>query len=122
MSTVINNELQTQCGGVDQSWMKDVFCYQLICANTVETISSYENAITTARNSMTQRRDNGEIITAQHQTRILQDAISELNVDSDTMTCVVFSWSHTSTEGKSFRPTKTQHLKGWKRGQEYFLH
>eukprot|EP00971_Amphidinium_carterae_P261373 5185105-Amphidinium_carterae.1 len=81
MSTVINNELQTQCGGVEQSWMGDVFCYQLICAKTVETITAYENATVTARNSMTQRRDNGETITAPHQTRILQDAISELNVD-----------------------------------------
>eukprot|EP00971_Amphidinium_carterae_P114377 2266227-Amphidinium_carterae.1 len=65
--------------------MENVFQYQLICANTVDTITAYENATLTARNSMTQRRDNGEIITAQHQTRILQDAISDLNVDCDTM-------------------------------------
>eukprot|EP00971_Amphidinium_carterae_P034482 678774-Amphidinium_carterae.1 len=55
MSTVINNELQTQCGGVEQSWMENVFQYQLICANTADTISAYENATATARNSMTQR-------------------------------------------------------------------
>eukprot|EP00971_Amphidinium_carterae_P298204 5925519-Amphidinium_carterae.1 len=122
MATVINNELQTQCGGADQSWMENVFQYQLICANTKDTILAYDNAIQTARNSMSERRDNGEIITVQHQTRILQDAIADLNSDCDTMTCVVFSWAHTSVEGKSFIPTKAQHLKGWRLGQEYFLH
>eukprot|EP00971_Amphidinium_carterae_P210811 4183131-Amphidinium_carterae.1 len=73
---------------------------------------------------MARRRDDGEVITAQHQTRILQDAVTDLNVDCDTMTCVIFSWSHTSTEGKgkSFTPTKPQHLKGWKLGTEFFLH
>eukprot|EP00971_Amphidinium_carterae_P084994 1681812-Amphidinium_carterae.1 len=49
MATVINNELQTQCGGTEQSWMENVFCYQLICANTKDTILAYENAIQTAR-------------------------------------------------------------------------
>eukprot|EP00971_Amphidinium_carterae_P167712 3323056-Amphidinium_carterae.1 len=71
---------------------------------------------------MRERRDNGEVFTAQHQTRILQDAIADLNSDCDTMACVVFSWAHTSVEGKKFMPTKPQHLKGWKLGQEYFLH
>eukprot|EP00971_Amphidinium_carterae_P218851 4344011-Amphidinium_carterae.1 len=60
---------------------------------------------------MAQRRDSGEVITGQHQTRIFQDAVTDLNVACDTMTCVIFSWSHTSSEGKSFQPRKQQHLK-----------
>eukprot|EP00971_Amphidinium_carterae_P081988 1622154-Amphidinium_carterae.1 len=66
---------------------------------------------------MRDRRDNGEIITATHQTRILQDAIADLNSACDTMACVVFSWAHTSVEGQAFMPTKPQHFKGWKLGQ-----
>eukprot|EP00971_Amphidinium_carterae_P057419 1135272-Amphidinium_carterae.1 len=68
MTTVINDELQTQCGGTDLSWMGHVFQYQLICANTKDSILAYDNAVQTARNSMRDRRDNGEIITATHQT------------------------------------------------------
>eukprot|EP00971_Amphidinium_carterae_P321052 6381872-Amphidinium_carterae.1 len=120
MATVINDELQTQCGGSDQSWMGHVFQYQLICANSKDTIDKYDNAVTTARNDMRSRRDNGEIILPAHQTRILQDAVQDLNCD--TMAVVVFSWAHTSVEAKSFTPTKAQHLKGWRLGQEYFLH
>eukprot|EP00971_Amphidinium_carterae_P339202 6476853-Amphidinium_carterae.1 len=100
MATVINNELQTQRGGADQSWMENIFQYQLICANAKETILAYDNAVQTARNSMSERGHNGEVITTQHQTRILQDAIADLNSDYDRMTCVVFSWAHTSVEGK----------------------
>eukprot|EP00971_Amphidinium_carterae_P066560 1318005-Amphidinium_carterae.1 len=69
MATVINNELQTQCaGGAENSWMGNIFQYQLICANNKDTSLAYDNAVQTARNSMSQRRDDGEIITAQHQT------------------------------------------------------
>eukprot|EP00971_Amphidinium_carterae_P280336 5565370-Amphidinium_carterae.1 len=74
----------------------------------------YSSIVQTARNSMKQRRDNGEVITTAHQTRILQDAIADLTSDCDAMACVVFSWAHTSPEGKSFIPTKPQHLKGWR--------
>eukprot|EP00971_Amphidinium_carterae_P063905 1264929-Amphidinium_carterae.1 len=67
--------------------MENVFAYQVIVANTKDTIDAYDNAIHTARLSMMQRRNDGEVITAQHQTRILQDAVTDLNVDCDTMTC-----------------------------------
>eukprot|EP00971_Amphidinium_carterae_P032429 638675-Amphidinium_carterae.1 len=83
-------------------------------------IDKYDNAVQTARNDMRSRRDQGEVINSAHQTRILQDSIDDLGCD--TMAVVVFSWAHTSVEGKSFTPTKAQHLKGWKLGQEYFLH
>eukprot|EP00971_Amphidinium_carterae_P202569 4019496-Amphidinium_carterae.1 len=115
MATVVNNELQTQCGGSDKSWMGHVFQYQLICANSKDMINKYDNAIQTARNEMRSRRDQGEVITSAHQTRILQDSIEDLGCDA--MAVVVFSWAHTSVEAKSFTPTKAQHLKGWKLGQ-----
>eukprot|EP00971_Amphidinium_carterae_P338485 6475846-Amphidinium_carterae.1 len=62
----------------------------------------------------------GEVIVPGHQTRLLQDSIEDFGCD--TMAVVVFSWAHTSVEGKGFVPRKPQHLKGWKQGQEYFLH
>eukprot|EP00971_Amphidinium_carterae_P134875 2672752-Amphidinium_carterae.2 len=65
---------------------------------------------------MTRRRMAGEVIVPAHQTRLLQDSIEDFGCD--TMAVVVFSWAHTSVEGKTFRPRKQQHLKGWKVGQE----
>eukprot|EP00971_Amphidinium_carterae_P285417 5666491-Amphidinium_carterae.1 len=82
MTNVVNNELQTQCGGSDTSWMGQVFQYQIICANSKDTIDKYDNAVRTARNEMKDRRDKGEVIVPAHQTRILQDAIDELGCDT----------------------------------------
>eukprot|EP00971_Amphidinium_carterae_P144636 2866145-Amphidinium_carterae.2 len=120
MASVVNDELQTQCGGTDKSWMGHVFQYQLICANAKDIIEKYDAAIRETMTDMRSRRDDGEVIVPAHQTRLLQDSVEDLGCD--TMAVVVVSWAHTSVDGKSFIPTKAQNLKGWKQGQEFFLH
>eukprot|EP00971_Amphidinium_carterae_P020478 403210-Amphidinium_carterae.1 len=93
MRTTIDEELQRQCGRIDECWMGDVFQYQMICANTKDVMEKYDQAVRAAFADMTKRRAN----------------------------VVVFSWAHTSVEGKRFQPKKQQHLKGWKAGQEYSI-
>eukprot|EP00971_Amphidinium_carterae_P056407 1114152-Amphidinium_carterae.1 len=120
MRTVVNDELQTQCGGPERSWMGGVFQYQLICANTKDLIEKYGEAVKETMADMKAQRDAGDTSVPAHQTRLLQDAVEDFGCDA--MAVVVFSWAHTSVEGKAFQPTKPQHLKGWKPGQEYFIH
>eukprot|EP00971_Amphidinium_carterae_P210249 4171438-Amphidinium_carterae.1 len=68
MRSVVDDELQKQCGGVDQCWMGNVFQYQLICANPKDIIEKYDAAISDTMSDMTKRRMAGEVIVPGHQT------------------------------------------------------
>eukprot|EP00971_Amphidinium_carterae_P161108 3194679-Amphidinium_carterae.1 len=109
----VNGDLQRQ-GKLEETWLGDNFEFQLIVANTPQTIQQYNKAVAETITSLQTRRIDGEVITTAHQTRLLQESIE--NFDCDTMAVVVFSWAHTSKETKMFRPTKPQHTRTYRTG------
>eukprot|EP00971_Amphidinium_carterae_P160878 3189782-Amphidinium_carterae.2 len=119
MRKVINEDLQRQ-GKLEETWLEDNFEFQLIVANTPQTIQQYNDAVSQTITSLQTRRIDGEVITTTYQTRLLQESME--NFDCDTMAVVVFSWAHTSKETKMFRPMKQQHTRAYRMGQEFCIH